>query len=84
MVAYLPGKAVAFIAYAHHDAKSTIAALMEAYTLTEAEVLAALLYYAENRDEIDIYEKAYAAATPDEWIEHGDDSFLLRRNDVPN
>ncbi|MBZ0298505.1 MAG: DUF433 domain-containing protein [Anaerolineae bacterium] len=71
---------VALIAYVRRDQALDIPAIMEAYTLTEAEVLAALLYYAENHAEID----AYAAASTDDWVTYGDDSFLLRRNDVPD
>jgi uncharacterized protein (DUF433 family) len=73
---------VALVAYGHNGAGMSIAELMEAYTLSEPEVLAALLYYAEHQAEIDTYEEAYAAASPDDWITHGDDSFLLRRDDV--
>ena len=67
---------VALIAYARRDQHMDIAALVDAYTLTEAEVLAALLYYAENHVEIDAYEKAYAEAAPEDWVKHGDDSFV--------
>ena len=67
---------VALIAYGRRDQRMDIAELMVAYTLSEAEVLAALLYYAENRDAIDAYEEAYAAASIGDWIAHGNDSFL--------
>lgn len=69
---------VALIADARHKQGLDITELMEAYTLTEAEVLAALLYYAENQAEIDRYERAYADASTEDWVAHGDDSFLLR------
>jgi uncharacterized protein (DUF433 family) len=75
---------VAMIAYGHHDQQMSIAELRDAYTLSESEVLAALLYYNEHQEEIDTYEQAYDAATVEDWVEHGDDSFLLRRDDVAN
>jgi uncharacterized protein (DUF433 family) len=59
-----------------------ISELAYAFTLTQAEVLAALLYYEEHRDEIDAYEQAYAAVTPEEWIKYGDDAPLRRRDDA--
>ena len=73
---------VALIAYGRNRAGMHISELMEAYSLSEVEVLAALLYYAEHRAEIEVYEEAYAAASADDWIEHGDNSFFLRREGV--
>lgn len=73
---------VALIAYTRRDHNMNIVELMDAYTLSEAEVLAALLYYAENHDEIDTYEKAYAEAYTEDWVKYGDDSFLLHRTNT--
>ena len=73
---------VALIAYARRDHDMHITEIMDAYTLSEAEVLAALLYYAENHDEMDAYEKAYAEVSTEDWVKYGDDSFLLRRNNT--
>jgi uncharacterized protein (DUF433 family) len=49
---------VAIIAYTARDEKLTIKQLMYDFTLSEAEVLAALLYYREHAEEIDAQEQA--------------------------
>ncbi len=69
---------VAQIAYGRRDDGLDISELMDAYSLSEAEVLAALLHYTEHQNEIDSYEQAYVAATIEDWVENGDDSFLFR------
>lgn len=62
---------VSMIAYAARDNDLNIAELTEAFDLSEAQVLAGLLYYKENQTLIDDQEKAEAAratvwATQDE------------------
>jgi uncharacterized protein (DUF433 family) len=49
---------VAEVAYGRHYQGMDITQLMKTFTLTETEVLAALLYYAEHRDEINALEQA--------------------------
>jgi uncharacterized protein (DUF433 family) len=72
---------VSTIAYAARDNHLGIPELMYNFTLSEPEVLAALLYYAENKDAIDAQEALYASITPEEWERHGENAILLRRND---
>lgn len=73
---------VADVAYAYGRSGLSIAQIADEYTLAEEEVFAALLFYREHQFEIDDYEKAYAQTSPEAWIEYGDDSFLLRRDDA--
>ncbi len=75
---------VATVAYMARDSKYSIADLTDAFTISESEVLAALLYYAENKQEIDKQEAAYQAVAIEDWINYGDDALalLLRRNDA--
>jgi uncharacterized protein (DUF433 family) len=49
---------VAEVAYGRHHQGMDISQLVRTFNLTEAEVLAALLYYAEHRAEIDALEQA--------------------------
>jgi uncharacterized protein (DUF433 family) len=73
---------VATIARSAHNHKWGVAELAYNYTLSEAQVLAALLYYEEHRDEIDALEVAYEAVPIEDWIRYGNDALLLRRNDA--
>lgn len=73
---------VATVAYVAHENKESVAELMDDFSLSEAEVLAALLYYSENKAEIDAQEAAYAAITSEEWMRYGENALLLRRNDA--
>jgi uncharacterized protein (DUF433 family) len=52
---------VATIAYSAHSQGWDIARLASEFTLSEAQVLSALLYYEEHKDEIDAQEAAYQA-----------------------
>lgn len=52
---------VAFIAAAHQTNQATITELAYQFTLTEEQVLAALLYYREHQAEIDAQDTADAA-----------------------
>ena len=50
---------VATIAHSAHNPGWSVADLAYQFTLSEAEVLAALLYYQERKDEIEAQEAAY-------------------------
>jgi uncharacterized protein (DUF433 family) len=52
---------VAVIAYTARDNQHGVADLVYDFTLSESEVLAALLYYAEHKDEIDAQQAAEKA-----------------------
>ena len=52
---------VATIAYTARDNSHGVNELMYDFTLSESEVLAALLYYAEHKERIDALEMAEAA-----------------------
>ena len=69
---------VATIAYTARDNNHGVAELMYDFTLSESEVLAALLYYSEHKQEIDAQEAAYTAVPVEDWIKHGKDALLLR------
>lgn len=71
---------VSTIAYTSRDNNFGVPELMYNFTLSEPEVLAALLYYAENKEEIDAQEALYASITPEEWGRYGEDALLLRRD----
>jgi uncharacterized protein (DUF433 family) len=75
---YIRGQhvAVATVAYGRHHLGMGISQLMREYALSEAEVLAALLYYIEHQAEIDADEQAYIDSGVDDWIFYGDDNFL--------
>lgn len=62
----------------------TVTDIAEAFSISDAEVLAALLYYQAHQTEIDAYEQAAAQVTAEEWVKHGDRAPLLRRNDAPS
>ncbi|MCA0456044.1 MAG: DUF433 domain-containing protein [Chloroflexi bacterium] len=49
---------VAFVAIAHETNQTSIADLAYQFTLTEEQVLAALLYYREHKTQIDAQETA--------------------------
>jgi uncharacterized protein (DUF433 family) len=69
------------VAYAQGTSASVVE-LAYAFSISEAEALAALLYYEENQAEIDAYEQAAANVTPEDWTQYGDQAPLLRRNDA--
>src|SRR4029434_10898232 len=73
---------VADVAAYAHSTSASVAELAYAYSITEAEALAALLYHEEHQAEIDAYEQAAAKVTPEEWTQYGDQAPLLRRNDA--
>ena len=52
---------VSIVALSARDHGWTVSELVYNFTLTEAEVLAALLYYQEHHEEIDAQEAAYQA-----------------------
>jgi uncharacterized protein (DUF433 family) len=56
---------VSYIASAHRVNNRSIAELAYSYTLTEEQVLAALLYYREHQEEIDLQD----AAEQEKWDE---------------
>jgi uncharacterized protein (DUF433 family) len=74
---------VATIISAARENGHGIAELAYDFTLSEAEVLAALLYYAEHKDTIDAQETAYAAVSVEDWLKYGSAALLLRRDDAP-
>jgi uncharacterized protein (DUF433 family) len=61
---------VATIAYSTRSEGWNNAELAYQFTLSEAEVLAALLYYAEHQAEIDAQESAYQAQLDAAYHEH--------------
>lgn len=56
---------VATIAHSSRSQGWSVSELAYQFTLSESEVLAALLYYEENRDEIEVQEAAYQAELDD-------------------
>jgi uncharacterized protein (DUF433 family) len=62
---------VATVAYNAHTHRWSVAEVAHNFGLSEAEVLAALLYYAENQDEIDAQEAAYQAALDEDYRRYG-------------
>lgn len=73
---------VATLAYSARSQGWGVADLAYNFTLSEAQVLAALLYYEEHKDMIDAQEAAYDAVPIEDWIKYGNDALLLRRNDA--
>jgi uncharacterized protein (DUF433 family) len=63
---------VADVAAYARETSASAADLAYAFSITEAEALAALLYYEEHQAEIDVYEQAAAHVTPEEWTQYGD------------
>ncbi len=63
---------VATIAYAYAQGWD-VARLVDEYTLSEAQILSALLYYEEHRDEIDAQEAAYQAELDEAQRLYGED-----------
>lgn len=72
---------VATLAYSARSQGWGVAELVYNFTLSEAQVLAALLYYQEHKDLIDAQEAAYDAVPIEDWIKYGNDALLLRRDD---
>lgn len=62
---------VATIAYNATGNGWSIIELMDNFNVSEAEVLAALLYYSENKDLIDAQEKAYQAELDEAYRLYG-------------
>jgi uncharacterized protein (DUF433 family) len=62
---------VATIAYSAKSQGWDVARLAYEFTLSEAEVLAALLYYEEHKTEIDAQEAAYQADLDAAYEQHG-------------
>ncbi len=60
----------------------SVAELIDDFTLSEAEVLAALLYYSEHKEAVDAQEAAYNAVPVEDWIKYGKDALRLRRDDA--
>lgn len=66
----IPVATVAYNAQAHGWSNTELA---DSFGLSEAEVLAALLYYEENREKIDAQEKAYQAELDEAYRLYGTD-----------
>lgn len=62
---------VATIAHSSRSQEWGVSELAYQFTLSESEVLAALLYYEENRDEIEAQETAYQAELDDAHRRYG-------------
>jgi uncharacterized protein (DUF433 family) len=62
---------VATIAYSHQDPGWNVAELAYNFGLSEPQVLAALLYYEENKDLIDAQEVAYQAELDEAYRLYG-------------
>ena len=63
---------VATIAHSAHSQGWSVAELAYQFTLSEAEVLAALLYYAEHQAAIEAQEAAYQAQLDAAYEQHGE------------
>jgi uncharacterized protein (DUF433 family) len=63
---------VAAIAYNARTSGWDVAALAHEFTLSESEVLAALLYYQENQPLIDAQEQTEQAAMDEVYRQHGE------------
>jgi uncharacterized protein (DUF433 family) len=63
---------VATIAYSAKSQRWDIAELARQFTLTEAETLAALLYYQEHESEIDAQEAVYQSQLDEAYRIHSD------------
>ena len=64
---------IATVAYNARDNSWDVPTLMDNFGLSQAEVLAALLYYQEHTDEIDAQEQAYQAELDRQYNQHGRD-----------
>ncbi|MCB9459092.1 MAG: DUF433 domain-containing protein [Anaerolineaceae bacterium] len=62
---------VATIAYNARDNGWDVATLMNNFGLSQAEVLAALLYYQEHVNEIDVQEQDYQVQLDRQYEQHG-------------
>lgn len=62
---------VATIAYSHRDPGWSVEELAYQFTLSEAEVLSALLYYEENKAMIDAQEEVYQAKLDEAYRLYG-------------
>lgn len=62
---------IATIAYSARSQKWDVAELAHQYGLSEPQVLAALLYYAEHQSEIDAQEAAYQAELDEAYRLYG-------------
>lgn len=67
---------VATIAYNASAQGWDVARLAEEFTLSEAQVLSALLYYEEHKVEIDAQEAAYQAELDEAQRRYGENSVL--------
>ncbi len=67
---------IATIAYSAAAQGWDVAQLAYEYTLSEAQVLSALLYYEEHKAEIDAQEAAYQAELNDAQRRYGENSVL--------
>lgn len=62
---------VSFVASASHEQKLSNERIAYEYTLTEEEVLAALLYYREHKQEIDIQDEEEQRLFDEMYEQHG-------------
>ena len=62
---------VATIAYSAHSQKWGVSELAYQFGLSEPQVLAALLYYAEHQNEIDAQEAAYQVELDEAYRQYG-------------
>ncbi len=62
---------VATIAYSHRDPGWSVSELAYNFGVSESQVLAALLYYEENKDLIDAQEAAYQAELDEAYRLYG-------------
>jgi uncharacterized protein (DUF433 family) len=62
---------VAWVASAAQENGYDIADLMDNYTLSEEQVLAALLYYREHQEELDAQEARYQQEWDETYEQHG-------------
>ncbi|MEO8396866.1 MAG: DUF433 domain-containing protein [Chloroflexota bacterium] len=67
---------IATIAYSAIPQGWDVARLSDEFTLTEAQVLSALLYYEEHKTEIDAQEAAYQAELDEAQKRYGENSVL--------
>jgi uncharacterized protein (DUF433 family) len=81
---HIRGRRIPIAAIVHFGRENhrSVADLMDDFTLSEPEVLAALLYYSEHKEEVDAQEAAYNAVPVEDWIKYGNDALLLRRDDA--
>lgn len=62
---------VALLAYCARDQKWSVPRLAYEFTLSETEVLAALLYYRQQYERIDAQEQAYQAELDEAYEKYG-------------